>query len=52
MICVMMDVNYKGSKPEDGGTLTYYKNGHVVRGTLKISGYTIKIENDNATIEN
>ena len=47
-----MEVNYKGSKPADGGTLTYDKNGRVVRGTLKISGYTVKITNDKATIEN
>ena len=47
-----MEVNYKGSKPEDGGTLTYDKNGRVVRGTLTISGYEVKITNDKATIEN
>ena len=33
-------------------TITYDKNGRVVRGTLKISGYTVKITNDKATIEN
>ena len=47
-----MEVNYKGSKPADGGTMTYNKNDRVVRGTLKISGYTVKITNDEATIEN
>ena len=47
-----MEVNYKGSKPEDGGTLTYDKNGRVVRGTLTIGGYTVTITNDKATIEN
>lgn len=47
-----MEVNYKGSKPEDGGTLTYDKNGRVARGTLTIGGYTVKITNDKATIEN
>ena len=47
-----MEVNYNGSKPEDGGTLTYDKNGRVVRGTLTISGYEVKITNDKATIEN
>ena len=47
-----MEVNYKGSKPEDGGTLAYDKNGRVVRGTLTISGYEVKITNDKATIEN
>lgn len=45
-----MEVNYKGSKPEDGGTITYDKNGRVVRGTLKISGYTVTITNDKASI--
>ena len=45
-----MEVNYKGSKPEDGGTITYDKNGRVVRGTLKTSGYTVTITNDKASI--
>lgn len=47
-----LQINYVGSKPEDGGILTYDKNGRVVRGTLTISGYEVKITNDKATIEN
>ncbi|MBS7021308.1 MAG: type II secretion system protein [Firmicutes bacterium] len=43
---VSIDVNYKGSEPEDGGLLEYDENGRVKAGTLKISGYTITIEND------
>ena len=43
-------VNYKGSAPANGGTLTYDTNGRVTSGTLNIGGYTVKVTNDKATI--
>ena len=43
-------VNYKGSQPTDGGTLTYDENGRVTDGTLNIGGYEVKITNDKATV--
>lgn len=43
-------VNYKGSEPTDGGTLTYDANGRVTSGTLEIGGYTVTISNDKATV--
>lgn len=46
---VSIDVFYKGSAPENGGTLKYDANGRVEDGTLKIGGYTVTIKNDVAT---
>ncbi len=45
-----LDVNYKGSEPKTGGTLTYDANGRVTNGTLEIGGYTVTITNDKATV--
>ncbi len=45
-----LTVNYKGSQPENGGTLTYDANGRVTSGTLKIGGYEVTIANDKATV--
>ena len=47
---VDIDVNYKGSQPTDGGTLTYDENGRVTSGKLEIGGYTVTITNDKATV--
>ena len=48
---VTIDVNYKGSEPKAGGTLTYDANGRVTTGTLEISGYTVKITDDKAKVD-
>ena len=45
-----LDVNYKGSQPDNGGTLTYDTNGRVASGSLHIGGYDVTISNDKATI--
>ena len=45
-----LQINYVGSKPEDGGTLTYDKNGRVISGTLEIGGYKVTITDDKATV--
>lgn len=45
-----LSVNYKGSEPENGGTLKYDANGRVTQGTLNIGGYTVTITNDKATV--
>ena len=45
-----LQINYVGSKPEDGGTLTYDKNGRVISGTLEVGGYKVTITDDKATV--
>ena len=45
-----LSVNYKGSEPENGGTLKYDANGRVTQGTLRIGGYTVTITDDKATV--
>ena len=47
---VDIDVNYKGSQPKNGDSLTYDANGRVTSGTLNIGGYTVTISNDKATV--
>ena len=47
---VDIDVNYKGSQPKNGDSLTYDANGRVTSGTLNIGGYKVKISNDKATV--
>ena len=47
---VDIDVNYKGSQPKNGDSLTYDENGRVTDGTLNIGGYEVKITNDKATV--
>ena len=47
---VDIDVNYKGSQPKNGDSLTYDANGRVTNGTLNIGGYKVKISNDKATV--
>ena len=47
---VDIDVNYKGSQPKNGDSLTYDANGRVTSGTLNIGGYKVTISNDKATV--
>ena len=47
---VDIDVNYKGSQPKTGDSLTYDANGRVTSGTLNIGGYTVTITDDKATV--
>ncbi len=49
---VDIDVNYKGSQPKTGDSLTYDANGRVTSGTLNIGGYKVTISNDKATVAN
>ena len=47
---VDIDVNYKGSQPKNGDSLTYDANGRVTSGTLNIGGYKVTISNYTATV--